>query len=516
MADDFEVGRAKTPEVSFEAEALEEDDRPSSRASSPADSDIGVSDAPAASKDAAVAHLTPGTPQSAQEVPLVVGAGPAGLLSAIELVRSGAEHVEVVEERDNVRTRIQRLRYSEFRGDVEDLASMVPPGAKSRAYVDRLLEKSNRDNSIQIKDIEKLLHIVVSEGEADLDGSGSTLPLRSFIHVRHETSVAAFDPKSRTVALESHDGRRRLLQVSHVILATGGREVAAFAAAGVESSRVQSDLDYLNPNLATATIDLPADTKLVASTRSKAENITVLGDLAEFGWDKPYPPAVLAQVSHDPDDPTKPIKVNFGGEIPEFILRQEDGPAKDKLLQDYFMVAQGQFKNFPSDKAVARYTHSSSNNADYKHRKGVHTHTTWRGAVDWAENPSQYVKGDKGGVFFVSVGDDAKRADPLLGEGIKNSFKTARALGQSTFGSHFDMESYNGAVDEMREGSEAERTEQITGRKLMLQAQLEMLQGILKRGGLGERQTKSLGFQMNRVETEIKRMEELLHRAGDD
>ena len=325
---------------------------------------------------------------------LIVGGGPSGLYAALKLAMEG-EPATVLELRDSY-TRVQRIQIpGDLKMSFKRYVDLIPAG-KEREKADGILEKLETEGSIQIKDIETLLHLVIENGENE------GVSLREFVNIKFGSKLLRVDDDKMVAYFQQADGVHAL-PFSNVMVATGHRDVTHLFDSRQETGpigRVESAVQPDHTSYFTLALELPRGVDLPAMNMPERE--AFLEGAQKLGWNLERLPVFNFLRNKGKDKEGAIVKISLAGEAPPNMLslplraEAEGGPCREDALFEWGkMLVSSHYSDLDESLLRFRYAEEGSEDAqaDEKRmarraqKKGL-TATAWEYHLSEMERPA--------------------------------------------------------------------------------------------------------------------------------
>lgn len=437
MEDDIELSRTHTP-----ASTIVDDAADASSAGSPAPSDdefvraqsVSPTLPPVEDEEARRAHLA--NPN------LIIGAGPSGLKSALELAIRG-EPSEVFDMREDF-TRPQRL-ITISGGELEKFIALIPEG-EHRDNALRMHAKLKAEHTMQIKDIQEVLRLCILHGELE-DGT----PISEKVQLRLGSNITRIDDTNMK-AYFVEGGEEKSINFNNILDATGGRDIKHLFDSGLPGvERVESEVQPAHTAYFSIAMELPRGTRAAKKVVELDGYSTelLLTKARELGWKSMQPPYQYFGDNIGSAKADDVVKIHITGQIPESILSISDKGEREVAMQKWAkMICSIWYPELDASKLQPRYTEPGRHPDDAakterRVRKKKLATLGFKYVLKEVEHPAVSMgSGAKRSTLFF-IGDSAFTPFVANLEGIRVGFQSARLAAEAIHASHESLEAVN-------------------------------------------------------------------------
>lgn len=369
-----------------------------------------------------------------KEVIVIVGMGPAGIVSAIESAKKGNQ-VVLVENRDYF-TRTQRVKVDiETLDYIEALNKLDPKTSKKD---EEFLLRNKTESTVPINELQEFLEKKLR----------ALYPKQVEIIKGSDVKVQDINVEERLIHIESK-GKEKAVKFSHIVGADGTRREMASKINQALGNQIDfKDLETQTRQEAHGAISLRYKPKKGMPEREEKFSLkwSDMERLQALGWDEPYLP--VCYMFHDE------TKKHFyvAGEVPSKILKEKDPIKKQEMMVKWgkgILELQFGYKNVEKSIEV-----DLSKKTDAKSQQENKLKiTTFPMSLQYTDTPCLEMNagGGKPSNAFVLMGDASKNANFLLGHGANDAIRDGKKFGECLQGNQFDFEKYRKHQSEQRD-----------------------------------------------------------------
>ncbi len=360
-----------------------------------------------------------------KEAIVIVGMGPAGIVSAIESAKKG-HHVVLVENRDYF-TRTQRVKVDiETLDYIEALNKLDPKTSKKD---EEFLIRNKTESTVPINELQEFLEKKLR----------ALYPKQVQILKGADVKVQDINVEERQIHIESK-GKVKAIKFSHIVGADGTRrEMASKVSLALGNKIGFQDLETQTRQEAHGAISLRYKPKKGLPEREEKFSLkwSDMERLQALGWEEPYLP--VCYMFHDES------KKHFyvAGEVPAKILKEKDPIKKQEMMIKWgkgILELQFGYKNVEESIEVD-LSHKKDAKSQQENKLKV---TTFPMTLQYTDTPCLEMNpGSKApSNAFVLMGDASKNANFLLGHGANDAIRDGKKFGECLEGNQFNFKKY--------------------------------------------------------------------------
>lgn len=365
---------------------------------------------------------------------VIVGMGPAGIVSAIEAAKKG-NRIVLIENRDYF-TRTQRVKVDiETLDYIEALNKLDPKTSKKD---EEFLLRNKTESTVPINELQEFLEKKLR----------ALYPNQVEIIKGSDVKVQNINVEERLIQIESK-GKVKSVKFSHIVGADGTRrEMASKINQALGNQIGFKDLETQTRQEAHGAISLRYKPKKGLPERDEKFSLkwTDMERLQALGWEEPYLP--VCYMFHDES------KRHFyvAGEVPSKILKEKDPAKKQEMIIQWgkgILELQFGYKNVAESIEIDLSKKTDAKSQQENKLKA----TIFPMTLQYTDTPclEMNVGSSTPSNAFVLMGDASKNANFLLGHGANDAIRDGKKFGECLQGNQFDFEKYRKHQSEQKD-----------------------------------------------------------------
>lgn len=368
-----------------------------------------------------------------QSAIVIVGMGPAGIVSAIEAAKKGNQ-VVLIENRDYF-TRTQRVKVDIETLDYIEALNKLDPNTSKKD--EDFLIRNKTESTVPINELQEFLEKKLR----------ALYPDKVKIIKGADVKVQDLNVEQQLIHVEVK-GKVQSIKFSHIVGADGTRrEMASKINQALGDQIGFQDLETQTRQEAHGAISLRYKPKKGLPERDEKFSLkwTDMERLQALGWEEPYLP--VCYMFHDES------KKHFyvAGEIPSKILKEKDPVKKQEMMVQWgkgILALQFGYKNVEENIEVD-FNKKTDAKSQQENKLKV---TTFPMTLQYTDTPCLEMNagGSAPSNAFVLMGDASKNANFLLGHGANDAIRDGKKFGECLQGNQFDFEKYRKHQEEQK------------------------------------------------------------------